>query len=226
MQRVALMKPFDQEYYKEEFRKVSEDFAIISVFGIQLDHADKFEWNSLRDYWIEIRNVVAKYLDNTKDVRLVAIDHKCNFMSLRRLPKITFTDRPQKPLPREWWDSNPEREESLENIAVNWWMLARVPPCKYEDFATPDTSKVEEEINLIEDVDDEEDVRGVPGTTVFDLTNERTTTFVQRECIAHGYAQRNIILVLNSIGDLGGDEIRHLFFISAIAITSVEFVLF
>ena len=41
MQRVALMKVFDLDYFEKEFDKVSDDFAVISVFGVQLDHPDE-----------------------------------------------------------------------------------------------------------------------------------------------------------------------------------------
>lgn len=145
MQRVALMEPFDSEYFKQEFPKLSSDFAIISVFGLQLDHPDQFDWKSLTDHWVKLRNIVAKYMDKRGMTKVAIIDDRCRFM-LRRLPKITYPERPMKSLPREWWDNHPDREGSLENIGLNWWRMASLPEYKYEDFA------VEE---LVEDVQDE-----------------------------------------------------------------------
>ena len=145
MQRVSLMKAFDRDYFKEEFPKISKDFAIISVFGMQLDKPDEFDWKSLKDRWAKLRNIVAKYIDNTHSTKFALIDHQCGFI-LRRLPEINHDDPPRKPLPREWWDNHPDREGSLENIALNWWLMDSLPPHKYEDFA-------EEE--LVEDVQDD-----------------------------------------------------------------------
>ena len=145
MQRVSLMKPFDMEYFKEEFPKISTDFAIISVFGMQLDKPDDFDWKSLKDRWVKLRNIVAKYMDNTQSTKLALIDQQCGFI-FHRLPKINHADRPKNPLPREWWDNHPDKEASIENIALNWWLMETVPEHKYEDF-------VEEE--LVEDVQDD-----------------------------------------------------------------------
>ena len=166
MQRVSLMKPFDASYVKEEFPKLSKDFAVISVFGLLLDRPDEFDWRLLKRRWLKIRNIVAKYLDNTNDERIAIIDNQCNFMSFRRLPPPTFSERPRKALPRQWWDEHPSRDKSLENIAVNWWRMAKVPSCKYEDFAGVDSGKIEtvpEELSLIKDMECEHETANVFG---------------------------------------------------------------
>lgn len=145
MQRVALMEPFDLKYFKQEFPKLSSDFAIISVFGLQLDRPERFDWKSLTEHWIKLRNIIAKYMDTTGNTKIAVIDNQCHF-TLRRPPKITYPERPQRQLPREWWDNHPDREASLKNIGLSWWRMASLPEYKYEDFA------VEE---LVEDVQDE-----------------------------------------------------------------------
>lgn len=195
MQRVSLMQPFDEAYFEEEFPKISEEFTIMSCFGMQLDEGDKFDWRSLKDYWLEIRNVVAKYMD-TRDIRFVTIENQCKSIPLRRLPKITFPDRPTKPLPRQWWDEHPFREKSLENIAIDWWKMARVPPCKYEDFAGVDST--EDEITLIEDVEDDADHHlETPGNVPVSLSNGSIATGTGMSCKPHRYLRFIAIDILN-----------------------------
>jgi hypothetical protein len=144
MQRVALMKAFDPDYFEKEFRKVSDDFALISVFGVQLDHPNELSWNSVKSHWLELRNIVAKYLGE-EDSRIIDIDNRYNL----RL-KLKYLERPAD-LRRDWWDSHPNREASLENIAVNWWRMTKVPPCKFEDLAAnSSTYELSENINDIQ----------------------------------------------------------------------------
>ena len=145
MQRVSLMKPFDMKYFKEEFPIISRDFAIISVFGMELDKPDEFDWKSLKDRWVKLRNIVAKYMDKNQCEKFALIDHRCGFI-FRRLLKINHPDRPKRPLPRGWWDNHPDRKASLENIALNWWLMDTLPEHKYEDFVVE---------GLVEDVEDE-----------------------------------------------------------------------
>ena len=57
-----------------------------------------------------------------------------------------MAERP-RPLPRDWWDSHPNREASLNNIAVNWWRMTKAPPCKFEDLEE-DSSTYEVSENL------------------------------------------------------------------------------
>lgn len=127
MQRVALMKEFEPEYFEKEFDKVSDDFVLISVFGVQLDHPDELSPRSVRHHWLKLRNIFAKYLGK-EDPRIGDIDNNYHL-----LPKIKLVERPRS-LTRDLWDSHPNREASLENIAVNWWRMKKAPPCKFEDL--------------------------------------------------------------------------------------------
>jgi hypothetical protein len=150
MQRVALMEPFDPVYFKQEFQKLSSDFAVISVFGLQLDHPNRVNWKSLTDHWRKLRNIVAIYIDKSEMTKIDKIDNHSHFI-LHRLPKITYNpdQRPRKSLPREWWDNHPDREASLENIGLNWWRMASLPEYTYEDFA------VEEAVEAVQDEGEE-----------------------------------------------------------------------
>jgi hypothetical protein len=121
MLRIALMKPYDYEYYTAEFKTIKEDFYAIYFLRVMISSPDKFEWNNLKGYWTNLRNLVAKYKCNGKDPRIVAIDKRVSLVFCS-LPKITLQPRPTKSLPRDWWDFNPsEREELITTVAKTWW---------------------------------------------------------------------------------------------------------
>src|SRR5271170_3761493 len=71
MLRVALMKPYDHEYYTAEFKIIKEEFYAIFFLRVMISSPDKFDWNYLKGYWRNLRNLVAKYKANAKDERIV-----------------------------------------------------------------------------------------------------------------------------------------------------------
>jgi hypothetical protein len=136
MQRVALMEYWDKAYFEKAFREVSKDYITISCFGMQLRKWDRQGRRSLRDRWLQIRVILVKYMDQN-DYRFTRIEEHYNFMSLRGLPKITPAQRPMR-LPRKWWDEHPNRDASLDRIALVWWRLRKAPPCGFEDICGVD----------------------------------------------------------------------------------------
>jgi hypothetical protein len=143
MQRVGLMEYWDEKYFEEAFYKVTEDFIAISCFGMELKNwdRDRLDRSSLKDRWLRLRVVLAKYMDKG-DERFAKIEEHYNFLSLRGLPKITPAQRPKR-LPRKWWDDHPKRDYTLNRIALIWWRLSKAPQCDFEDICGADVGEDE-----------------------------------------------------------------------------------
>ena len=133
MQRVALMRPFDYDYYNAHFKVLADEFSAIFLLQVLVSNPGKFDWSYLKYYWRDLRNIVAKYTGDGKDPRILAIDKRYS-MFLWRLPKIVVQPRPTKPLPREWWDSNPDREKIITTVALTWWGIPQTPDLEFEDL--------------------------------------------------------------------------------------------
>lgn len=132
MVRITLMKPFDYDYYSEEFKVIAEEYDYIFLLNVLVSNPH-LDWSYLKYYWKNLRNAVAKYIGNAKDPRIVAIDkHYC--MLFWGLPKIVIRPRPTKPLPWDWWDFNPERDELIKTVAQNWWGIHQPLDLKFEDL--------------------------------------------------------------------------------------------
>ena len=101
MLRIALMRPYDFDYYKNEFDIITEDYADISLLRSLVLNPDRGDWGYLKPYWRDLRNVVAKYNGNLKDPRIAAIDKHFSLF-FWGLPRINPRPRPSRPLPREW----------------------------------------------------------------------------------------------------------------------------
>jgi hypothetical protein len=137
MLRVSLMKPFDTTYYETQFDYIADDVVTLTVFGKQLrDPSDKFDFKTLWDHWLELRNVLAKYLGK-QDHGIASVDFEyrvSNRLTLRRLPNFEFVPRAAKPLPREWWDTHPNRAATLDRISRNWFEKKKAAPFTLEDL--------------------------------------------------------------------------------------------
>ena len=133
MLRLALMRPYDYDYYNEEFKVLADEFSAIFLLQVLVSNPDKFDWSYLKYYWRNLRNIAAKYTGNAKDPRILAIDKHYSTL-FWGLPKIIVHRRPTKPLPREWWDDNPEREKIIATVAKTWWGILRTPDLDFEDL--------------------------------------------------------------------------------------------
>jgi hypothetical protein len=137
MLRVSLMKPFDTKYYETQFDFIADDLVTMSVFGKLLcDPGRKFDFKTLWDHWLELRNVLAKYLGK-EDHGIVSMDFEyrvSNRLTLCRLPNFKFEPRPEKPLPKEWWDAHPNRLATLDRISRNWFEKKKADPFTLEDL--------------------------------------------------------------------------------------------
>ena len=132
MLRIALMRPYDFAYYKNEFCAITEDYADISLLRSLVLNPDRWDWGYLKLYWRDLRNVVAKYNGNPKDPRIAAIDKHFSLFSWG-LPKINPQPRPTKALPREWWDSSPmERQDLIATVAESWWFIYKPLDLEFE----------------------------------------------------------------------------------------------
>jgi hypothetical protein len=134
---VSLMKPFDTTYYETQFDYIADDLVTLSVLGKQLrDPSDKFDFKTLWDHWLEVRNVLAKYLGN-QDHGIASVDFEyrvSNRLTLRRLPNFEFVLRAAKSLPREWWNTHPNRVATLERISRHWFEKKKATPFTFEDL--------------------------------------------------------------------------------------------
>lgn len=132
MQRVVLMEHWDNVYFEEAFHEVSKDYIAISCYGMQLRKWDSLDRRSLKNRWLQLRVILAKYMDQS-DIKFAKIEEHYNFMSLRGLPKIIPGQRPRS-LPREWWDEHPDRDSCMDRIALVWWRLRKALPYEFEDI--------------------------------------------------------------------------------------------
>ena len=140
MQRVTFMKYFDPEYYESEFPKVRGDFIVISNFG---RYRDELKWSEIKCYWMDLRNIISKYMDTTTSEKFAAIDKKCGYIFCR-MPEIQYAQRPTKPLPKGWRDNNPEWEDCLNYIIRHRWFDQPSEFVRHEDV-TIGLSKVKKQ---------------------------------------------------------------------------------
>src|SRR5947207_9835665 len=103
----------------EEYHRLKEDLAMISVFSVQMDHPNDFDWNRLAHQWMELRNIFVKYIGNEADPRILAMDRR--YSKFYTLPDIVL-DKPQnKCMPCERSNSNSHKEIPLESVDRDLW---------------------------------------------------------------------------------------------------------
>jgi len=141
MLRLVLMEPYDYSYSNEQFKVIAKEYDFIVLLKVLVANPH-LDWSYLKYYWENLRNVVAKYTGNAKHPRILAIDKH-----YWRLPKLVVQPRP-KPLPREWWESNSERDELIANVAKNWWGIQQPLDLEFEDLDI--NNKLFEGMNSIE----------------------------------------------------------------------------
>lgn len=108
LQRVEETRKFDMPYFHNEIKPLVNDLVTMNVFGKQLHDTTgtlTLDLRELWDRWLELRNVLAKYLGSEHD-GILDIDNKYraehwpSFLS-PSLPEFTFHRRPSIPAPPE-----------------------------------------------------------------------------------------------------------------------------
>lgn len=113
-----LNRGFHTEEFKE-YRRITDGLVLIHIFGVQMDHPEELEWMGLNYFWMEVRDLVAKYIEKHEEWRILNIDEQCEVYC--RLPEIVLGEYLLKAQPAPKANLKPYEKCSPETIGDNWW---------------------------------------------------------------------------------------------------------
>ena len=140
MQRLAVMRHFEDDYCRDQFGALSADCVTLNLYCMQFNRK-QLDYRTIWDRWLELRNIFAKYLGKN-DPNLSQIDREyLQSHLLRTLPEFKYTPRPTKKLRIEWWQGHPNRQQALNNMA-QWWGDREAGPISFEDLNVPHPNEI------------------------------------------------------------------------------------
>lgn len=141
MQRLGLMRHFDSGTYSNEQLTLLASHCIkLNVYCMQLNN-QTLDYRKIWGKWLELRSIFAKYLGED-DPNIIRIDRLYirSRHFLRTLPGFKYVQRPDRELPRKWWDEHPNRLQALNNTAL-WWGNREAGPIDYNDLKVPQSNE-------------------------------------------------------------------------------------
>jgi hypothetical protein len=149
MQRLALMRHFDGTYSNEHFGLLASNCIQLNVYCMQLKN-QTLDYRKIWGKWLELRSIFAKYLGED-DPNIRRIDRLYTRSHIfRTLPDFKHVRRPDRQLPRVWWDEHLDQLQSLNNMAL-WWGNREAGPLEFDDLKIPQS--IERPITTIEGCD-------------------------------------------------------------------------
>jgi len=97
---------YSTEEFKE-YRRIIDGLDPIAVFSVQMNHVEELDWTGLNYFWMELRDLVAKYIEKREEWRILAIDKRCTVFC--RLPEIVLGEHLLKSQPRRKVNLKPYR---------------------------------------------------------------------------------------------------------------------
>ena len=92
MLRLGLLKSFDYDYYREEYKVSAEEYDSIFLLNVLVSNP-QLDWSDLKYHWKNLRNAVARYTGTAEDSRIIAVDKHYSTL-LWSLPMIVVRPRP------------------------------------------------------------------------------------------------------------------------------------